>query len=221
MTATTKNDGVPERLAEAALALVHERGWHRLSLAEAALQAGISLADARECFADKAALLAWLMGASDHHVLAQGAPEADEPARDRLFDLLMRRFDALQLRRAGMVAILRALPRDPLAAACLLPRFAVSLGWMLEAAGISASGPLGSVRIKALGAVYLNALRIWLDDDSADLSQTMAAVDSGLRRVDFIGSKLPAPLRRVVFADTPVTSPVSEPPPQSSTVEPA
>ncbi len=213
MTASTEMAGVPDRLAEAALALVQERGWHRLSLAEAALRAGISLADARECFPDKAVLLAWLMGASDRHALAQGAPEAGDPARDRLFEILMRRFDALQTRRAGLVAILHGLPRDPFAAACLLPHFAVSMSWMLEAAGISASGPLGGVRIKAMSIVYLNALRVWVEDDSADMSRTMAAVDSGLRQVDRIGGNLPAPLRRVLFGDTTIAVPADAPPP--------
>lgn len=209
---TTETNLAPERLAAAALELVQERGWQHLSLAQAAQRAGLSLADARECFPHKAALLAWLMGASDRSALAQGPAGSDEPVRDRLFDILMRRFDALQARRAGLVCVLRGLPRDPLAAVCLLPRFAVSMAWMLEAAGVSASGPLGSVRIKALAAVYLNALRVWLDDDSADMSKTMAAVDSGLRRLERIGRDVPAPLRRMVFGDESVTAQAGEPP---------
>lgn len=211
----TAEDTVAERLAQAALALAHERGWRDLSLAEAAMRAGVSLADARECFPDKGALLAWLMGASDRHALAQGRADAEETPRDRLFEVLMRRFDALQTRREGLVAILRGLPGDPLPAACLLPRFAVSIAWMLEAAGISASGPLGTLRVNAIAAVYLSTLRVWLEDDSADMARTMAALDSGLRRVEQLGRGLPGPLRRAAFGEASVPFASDAPPPEA------
>jgi hypothetical protein len=42
----------------------------------------------------------------------------------------------------------------------------------------------GELRINGLCGVYLLALRTWLDDDSADLSKTMAALDGYLRRVE-------------------------------------
>ena len=52
-----------------------------------------------------------------------------------------------------------------------------SMGWMLEAAGASSSGLTGAVRSQGLGAVWLYALRAWRNDESADLSGTMAALE--------------------------------------------
>ena len=96
----------------------------------------------------------------------------------------MRRFDALQTRRAGTMAILRELPLDPASLVGLLPRLARSFVWMLETAGVSTTGLPGALRVKALGIVYLYALRIWIDDDTPDMARTMAALDKALRCAD-------------------------------------
>ena len=57
---------------------------------------------------------------------------------------------------------------------------------MLEAASISAAGLPGVVRVKGLAAIYLCVLRIWLNDDSEDMAQTMSALDRSLRRAQFL-----------------------------------
>ena len=57
-----------------------------------------------------------------------------------------------------------------------------SMKWLLEAAGVPASGLTGQLRVHGLMALWLYALRAWERDESADLSGTMAAVDRGLDR---------------------------------------
>ena len=76
---------------------------------------------------------------------------------------------------------------------------------MLEAAGISASGPFGLLRTKGLLAVWLAALRVWLADDSNDLSRTMAALDRYLRRAERLAiefRRFEEPLRTTMETDT-------------------
>ena len=72
-------------------------------------------------------------------LMADQAALAEMPveklARDRLFDLLMRRFDVLQQHRAGMLALLHDLPADPALALALSLATGRSMGWLLEAAG--------------------------------------------------------------------------------------
>ncbi|MBK8173763.1 MAG: hypothetical protein IPK66_00230 [Rhodospirillales bacterium] len=182
---------VAERLTQAALDLACERGWRNVSLAETASRAGVPLLDTYRTFPDKTALLCGLIVATDRAMLEEGAADPNEPARDRLFDILMRRFDALQSRRDGMIAIIRDIPLDPLCACCLLPRLSRSLAWTLEAAGISSAGGLGFLRIKALGVLYLSVLRIWLADDTPDMARTMAMLDKALQRIDSIARILP------------------------------
>jgi AcrR family transcriptional regulator len=208
----TADNEIIDRMTRAALALASERGWRTMSLAEVVARAEVPLLDAYQAVPSKTALLARLIDSSDRAVLSGGAATMTDTARDRLFDVVMRRFDSLQSRRQGMVAILRDLPCDPPALLCLLPRFARSMAWMLEAAGISSSG-LGSLRIKGLALVYLNALRVWLEDDSPDMARTMAAVDKGLRRAEQLARSLPGADRRSPWGRPP---PPAEPPAEGS-----
>jgi hypothetical protein len=147
--------------------------------------------------------------------LREGAADPEEAPRDRLFDVLMRRFDALQARRAGTVAILRALPFDPASVARLLPRLARSLVWMLESAGVSTIGLPGALRVKALGVVYLYALRAWVDDDTPDMARTMAALDRALRNAERLARRLPSGSQRATGSDSRNTADIESPPPPS------
>jgi AcrR family transcriptional regulator len=178
-----------ERILDAALTLAARRGWRRTSLADVAAEAGIGLDQLRNKFASKPAIVGGLIRRTDERALALGPAEGSS-ARDRLFDVLMRRFDALAADRAGIAAILRDACFDPATALCLAPRLMTSMAWMLEAAGLDSSGPVGLLRIKGLAAVYLWALREWLADDSPDLAKTMAALDRGLRQAEALAGLL-------------------------------
>ena len=100
----------------------------------------------------------------------------------------MRRFDVLQAHRAGVKALLRTLPTDPPLAMLLACANQRSMRWMLQAAGISATGTRGELRVRGLLAVWLWAVRTWERDESEDLSGTMATVDTALHRGDRLAS---------------------------------
>jgi hypothetical protein len=112
------------------------------------------------------------------------AAEAEERSRERLFDLLMRRFDALRPHRAAIEVLRRELPRDPAAALCSGASLLCSMRWMLEAAGVATTGLRGALAIKLTAASYLSTLRVFERDDSSDLGRTMAALDRALQRIE-------------------------------------
>lgn len=178
-----------QQILDVAMRLAAERGWRELTLAEIAGAAGISLAQLYAAFPSKPAILAGLVARVDGAVLAgTDAGLAAEPRRDRLFDLLMRRFEALSPYKDGLRAIAYDAQRDPLAALAATPRLLRAMAWMLEAADIPADGLVGLARTKILTAVYLATMRTWLRDDSPDLSPTMAALDRNLTRAErFLG----------------------------------
>ena len=104
--------------------------------------------------------------------------------RDRLFDLLMRRFDALRPHKEALAALRRELPRDPPSAIAALAALCRSMRWMLEAADIGTGGVRGMVAIRLTAGAYLAAMRVWQRDDAPDLAHTMAALDARLRRIE-------------------------------------
>lgn len=167
-----------EAMVTAAMALAGREGWGAVSVPLAAREAGLPLGRARERFCHRLALLVKLGELADRHALV-GAP-ADGPVRDRLFDLLMRRFDYFNRHREGMRAVLR----DPLAVALMVPAALNSMRWMLAAAGGDTQGLRGRLRAKGLLAVWAWTVRAWQADDSADLAHTMAELDKALDRAE-------------------------------------
>ena len=170
---------------EAALALAAERRWHSVGLADIAERAGISLAALLDSHPTKASIVAAFARRIDR-ATAEGRDEslADRPAAERLFDVVMRRLEALAPYKDGLRSILRGSCLDAEAAltgACAMHR---SLTVMLESAGLSSSGPLGALRRKGLALIYADTLRVWLDDDSEDMARTMKVLDGHLRRAD-------------------------------------
>ncbi len=181
------------RLLDSALELAALQGWNNTSMAEIADAAGLDLAGTRAVFASKQALLARLFGRIDEDMLRDLADEGGgEPVRDRLFDIIMRRFDAMAPHKAGIHAIVSDLIRDPPALACLAAGpLRRTLEWMLMGAKVDSWGPLRGLQLKGLGLIYAGALRAWFRDDSPDLAGTMAALDKGLGRAEAILRMLP------------------------------
>jgi len=173
-----------EHVIEVALRLAAERGWAGLALSDIASAAKLALADLYASYPSKTAILAALSRDVDRQVLAGFAPNPEESTRDRLFDLVMRRFDALAPHRAALAAVARDVGRDPMSATYGLGQLARSMALMLEAAGVSSSGLRGVLRTNGLSAIYLATMRDWFRDESADKARTMAALDARLRRAE-------------------------------------
>lgn len=178
-----------QELVAAAFEQAALTGWRGLSIVDAARAAGLPLDRARARCPGPGAVLMRFGLMADQAALAQ--PSGETLARDRLFDLLMQRFDVLQQHRAGMLALLRYLPTDPILSFGLSAATGRSMAWMLEAAGVSAAGITGQMRVAGLVGVWLYALRAWKDDESADLAGTMSALDKGLDQAEKFARSLP------------------------------
>lgn len=165
-----------------AVDLAGEVGWDRLTLTQVAAAAKSDLGTLRAHFTGKDALLTGFGTYVDRRVLVEHEP--DPHPRDRLFDVLMSRFDVLNDHRAGVLAVLDDLRRDPLGAALQAIPFERSMAWMLEAAGIGTRGLRGRLKIRVLGLLYLDVLRAWRRDESADMAATMKALDERLSQAE-------------------------------------
>ena len=100
--------------------------------------------------------------------------------RDRLFDIVMSRFEAMQPYKPALKRIASHLCCRPGEAAALLGSSLQSQYWMLEAAGVKLDGPGGALRVGGLATIYGKVFCVWLDDDTPTLDKTMAALDRRL-----------------------------------------
>jgi AcrR family transcriptional regulator len=180
----------PDRIIDVTMELIAGRGWRTLSLADIAAAAGLTPAQLYTVFPSKLAILDAFERRINEQTLA-GTVSAEESIRDRLFDLVMRRLDALAPYKPAIRALVRDLPWAPAVALCTGPRFLNAMRWMAESAGVDTRGIAGMLRVKGLAAVYLTTLRAWLNDDSADNAKTLAALDRALKQAEFFARSIP------------------------------
>jgi AcrR family transcriptional regulator len=173
-----------ERAVDALLDLLSEQDWHAVALPDIAAKAGMDLAELRAAFPSKGAILAGFARRIDLSVL-KPSPEIDgQPARERLFDVVMRRFEALKPYKAAIRSARRGLMSDPLAASSWNKIEVNSAQWMLAAAGIEESGPYAALKAQGLAVIFASVLGTFLDDDDPDLTKTMRELDVQLRRAE-------------------------------------
>ena len=182
------------RIIDALLVLAAEQPFEEITISAIAARAGVSLADFRDAFPSKGAILAGFTKRIDRIVLEGQTDElATEEPKERLFDVLMRRLDAMKPYREGLREIAQWLRRDPLAALAVNQVVINSMRFMLEAAGIENEGASGAVVLQGLAMAWARVLDVWLDDEEPELSKTMAALDRELSR----GERLVARVERL------------------------
>jgi len=173
-------------VAAAGMKLVGERGWRSFSVGAVAEEAGLSLAEVYGVCADAAEFVAAVGAVMDRHMAENlPAPDPAERARDRVFDAVMARFDAMAPHKLGFDAMWRGLRRDPMAAGEAARVFRRSMTWTLEAAGVNVAGLAGAVRLRGFGLLWLRVFQTWLEDDEGQ-AQTMAELDRRLRRAGWL-----------------------------------
>lgn len=209
------NSDFDHALLAAAFAMIAERGWRAFSLAEAARRADLSPAILRGRYPDRLSVLMRFGRLADQAAL-QGAL-TEGPVRDRIFDVVMRRIDSLQTHRAGVLALFRDLPFDPLTALALARATQHSMAWLLDGVAVPITGLSGALRTRGMLALWLYTVRAWQTDESEDLSATMAALDRGLDRAAQAEGSLSDILMRTggpsdsAPADLPIEVPHPEP----------
>jgi len=181
LPAPTKSDR--EKIIEAFMALLAEQPFEKIGFGDIAARCGLSLAQCRGEFSSTVAVLAAHIKEIDRKVLAGGeADMAEEPPRERLFDVLMRRIEAMAPHREATRSLMRSASCNPGLAFALNGLGVRSQTWMLTAADIDAAGPRGMIRAQGLAMLFASVLRTWVDDEDEGLARTLAALDRALAR---------------------------------------
>ncbi len=176
---------VLDRIIDAGLDEAALSGWRNTTMDAIASRAGVDLGETLMLVPTKAHFALRLLDRADAlTMLDVKEVDGDDTPRDRLFEIMMRRFDVLNAHREGYRAVIAGTMRDPSAAPLALCRLRRSLSMILAAAGISPDGLIGLLRIKGLAAVGAYTLRAWVKDDSVDLAKTMAALDRALAQAE-------------------------------------
>jgi AcrR family transcriptional regulator len=196
--------GERQRIVRAFMQLLAEKPIERIDVREVAERASVSLSRLREEFDSVLGILAAQMKEIDRAVLDNVDKDmADEPPRDRLFDVMMRRLEALAAYKPAVRSLRRSAMCNPGLALALNGLAVRSMRWMLTAANINTSGTRGALRAQGLACMFAQVLRVWVEDNDPDLSRSMAELDRALTRgeswsrlLDDLCAVVPPPPRR-------------------------
>ena len=170
-------------LARAALAIATASAWRTLTLLDLARASGrpvsdfygASMGEAVDCVEE----------AFDRAISGDlETLDASQTVRDRLFDLIMKRFEAMEPHRAAILAMEAGVDRDPILLAAPHQRHVRCARWVLALAGLEADGMTGNARAQGLGVIIGQARGAWRGDDAGDFTKTMASLDKNLRRAE-------------------------------------
>ncbi|HVV32843.1 MAG TPA: hypothetical protein VHC73_06420 [Vitreimonas sp.] len=169
-------------LARAALDLAAKGAWREVTLTKLAEAAGrpapelygASPWEAIDCVEE----------AFDRAIADGPALDPAQSVRDRLFDLVMRRFEAMEPHRAAVTAMEAGVDRDPILLASVHQRHVRCARWVLALAGLEADGMSGQARAQGLGVIIGQARAAWRGDEAGDYAKTMASLDKNLRRAE-------------------------------------
>ena len=170
-------------LARAALSLAAATPWREVTLVKLADSAnrpvseyyGASVGEALDCVEE----------AFDRSI-GDSLDKLDnsQSVRDRLFDLIMRRFEAMEPHRAAVLAMEQGQDRDPTLIAAAHQRHVRCARWVLALAGLEADGMTGQARAQGLGVIIGQARAAWRGDSAGDFARTMSSLDKNLRRAE-------------------------------------
>ena len=182
MTATL-DTAARRDLARAALQVAATTPWREATLAKLAEAAGRPLSD---FYAASLSEAADCVDEAFDRAIADNLDALDvgQSVRDRLFDLIMRRFEAMEPHRNAVLAMEAGVDRDPTLLAAAHQRHVRCARWVLAIAGLEADGMTGQARAQGLGVIIGQARAAWRTDDAGDFSKTMASLDKNLRRAE-------------------------------------
>ena len=180
---TSLDASIRRDLARAALALGAAGPWKELTLTKLAAEAGRPAADFYGATLGEA--VDCVEEAFDR-AIAENIDSLDpgQSVRDRLFDLIMRRFEAMELHRPAVLAMEQGQDRDPVLMGAAHQRHVRCARWVLALAGLEADGMTGNARAQGLGVIIGQARAAWRGDDAGDFAKTMASLDKNLRRAE-------------------------------------
>lgn len=170
-----------QKILKTFLDLLSEHPYEDVSLPLIAETANVKLSEMRGAYASKLKLVAAFLEQIDTAVLDERDEDmGDQPPRDRLFDILMSRIDAMADHKDAVRALHKAARKDPALALDFNALEVRSQKWMLIAAGIDVSGVKATVVAQGLSIAFARVVDVWLDEEDEGMPRTMARLDKEL-----------------------------------------
>ena len=170
------------KLAETTLLILENKSWQSIKINEVYNKTKINKKNLQYKVSNKRDLLRNINHYFDFK-LRNTADSVDQSThRDMIFELIMMRFDLLQIYRKPIIKIFEFFKKKPQELVFLLPSLIESMIAMASLAKIPIVGVKGNLKVKGLLVIYFSSFLVWMKDNSESLEKTMTSLDNHLDR---------------------------------------
>ena len=170
------------KLAETTLLILEKRSWHSIKIDEVYHKININKKNLQNKVDNKRDLLRNISHYLDFkfHNITDSIDQSTR--KDMIFEIIMMRFDILQIYRKPIIKIFEFFKKKPQELVFLLPSLIESMILMTGLAKIPIVGIKGNLKVQGLLAIYFLSFLVWSKDNSESLEKTMTSLDSHLDR---------------------------------------
>jgi len=172
-----------KKIAENTLNILQNNSWGSLSLEQALKNNKNKKVDIQSKFD----LLKIINSYVDDELIKKTRYIENSSIKDMLFEVIMARFDILELNRKSFIEIYKCLKKNPKYFIKLLPSFLESMIITAELSNFNVNGLKGSIRLKGLVFLYFMTFFQWKEDNNSSLEKTMTALDKNLDHAEKLG----------------------------------
>ena len=170
------------KLAETTLLILEKKSWYSIDIDQVYNKTKINKKNLQNKISNKRDLLQNINHYFDFK-LRNTADLVDQSShKDMIFEVIMMRFDILQIYRKSIIKIFEFFKKRPQELAFLLPSLIESMITMASLAKIPIGGIRGNLKVKGLLVIYLSSFLVWIKDNSESLEKTMTSLDNHLER---------------------------------------
>ncbi len=170
------------KLAKTTLLILEKKSWYSIKIDDVYKKTKINKKYLQNNITNKRDLLQNINHYFDF-MLRKTADSVDHSThKDMIFEVIMMRFDILQIYRKPIIKIFEFFKKRPQELLFILPSLIESMITMARLAKISIVGIKGNLKVKGLLVIYLSSFLVWVKDNSQSLDKTMTSLDNHLDR---------------------------------------
>ena len=172
--------------------LIDEIGWEKFSLKKLADKEKISIEEIKGYFSCKNSVVDKFSLMINRNVESKICINDFEGSstKDILFELIMMRFDEMQIFKGALKRILKDTKRKPVLLRIISSNVLNTMDFYLDLSNSYKNSPIDIFKKNFLFLIYSVSFRAWLSDKTEDLSKTMAELDKLLSMAEKFQKKI-------------------------------
>ena len=170
------------KLVETTLLILEKKSWQSIKIEEVYNKTNINKKKLQNKIVNKHDLLQNINLYFDFKLRNHTDSIEQSTHKDMIFEVIMMRFDILQIYRKPIIKIFEFFKKKPQELAFLLPSLIESMITMACLAKIPIVGIKGNLKVKGLLIIYFSSFLVWINDNSKTLEKTMTSLDNNLDR---------------------------------------